>query len=158
MKRKSFKTTYPFTPGTNLLWLGIFSYILIACIFVWGIFFFSGVVTLAGVPASVVVKFIQDPTAVKTVFLGNNTELHDRLESIGIEEEIKNYYRAQIIDEMELDRYIHQIFYNWTGYIGYNYQLDTSGQLVLKKSGEYRLQQEINANRVNNQKTYLQGE
>ncbi len=41
-------------------------------------------------------------------------------------------YRDQISDENELDRYIHQIFYENTGYVGQAYKVNSQGQLVAK--------------------------
>lgn len=49
-----------------------------------------------------------------------------------IEEQIKDFYRPQIPDEQELDRYIHQIFYNTTGYVGKAYKVNSEGSLVSK--------------------------
>jgi|GEM_PF-1513619 len=141
----------------NLISLRFLSYILAVGIFSWGILFFSGVVTLGGLPSSVVVKFMTDPPALTAFFAGNNKGLHARLEKIGIEEDIKEYYRPQIPDEIELDRYIHQLFYNLSGYVGYNYNLDENRKLVLKESGEYRIQEELRnkANKTNIPSTYL---
>jgi hypothetical protein len=108
--------------------------------------FLNGVVTLGGVPASIVGKFFQDPTAVGAFFSRDKKQLHQRLQELGIEEEIKAYYRPQIPDEVKLDQYIHQILYNWTGYVGNNYQINPQGVLILKKSGAFRLQQELQEN------------
>jgi hypothetical protein len=43
-----------------------------------------GVVTLGGVPASIVGKFLQDPTAVGAFLTGDRVKLHQRLEDMGI--------------------------------------------------------------------------
>lgn len=75
--------------------------------------------------------------------LGDNKQLHSRLEILGIEEEIKDYYRPQITDEVQLDQYIHQLLYDRTGYVGYNYRVNSQGILILRKSGKYRVEQEI---------------
>jgi hypothetical protein len=112
----------------------------------WGILFIGGVVTLGGVPASIVAKFLQDPTALGAFFLGDRVKLHQRLEEMGIEEEIKAYYRPQISDEVMLDQYIHQLLYDRTGYVGNNYLVTPRGDLVLKTSGERRLKQELQKN------------
>ncbi len=141
MKRKALLIKY--RKNSNILWLGIIGYVLILLMFVWGLLFFNGVITLGGVPASIVVKFVQDPKALTAFFLGNGRQLHNRLESLGIEEDIKEYYRPQIPDEVELDRYIHQLLYDRTGYLGYNYWANSQGMLVLKKSGEYRILREL---------------
>jgi hypothetical protein len=109
----------------------------------WGILFVSGVVTLGGVPASIVGKFLGDPTAVGAFLTGEGAKLHQRLEELGIESEIKAYYRPRIPDEVRLDQYIHQLLYDRTGYVGNNYLVTPSGNLVLKTSGEVRLRQEL---------------
>jgi hypothetical protein len=117
--------------------------ILVSLALGWGILFFSGVVTLGGVPASIVGKFLQDPTAVGAFLTGDRVKLHQRLEDMGIEEEIKAYYRPQIPDEVRLDQYIHQLLYDRTGYVGNNYLVTPQGNLVLKTSGETRLKREL---------------
>jgi hypothetical protein len=109
----------------------------------WGILFLGGVVTLGGVPSSIVGKFLLDPTSVAAFFTGDRIKLHQRLQEMGIEEEIKAYYRPQISDEVQLDQYIHQILYDRTGYVGNNYLATPRGDLVLKTSGERRLKQEL---------------
>jgi hypothetical protein len=109
----------------------------------WGILFLGGVVTLGGVPAFIVGKFLKDPTAVGAFFAGDRVKLHQRLEELGIEEEIKAYYRPHMPDEVRLDWYIHQLLYDRTGYIGNNYSVTPQGNLVLKTSGEIRLRQEL---------------
>jgi len=62
---------------------------------------------------------------------------------LGVEEIVKNYYRPKISDEFQLDQYIHQIFYNWTGYVGNNYRVNPQGKIILTKSGAKRLQYEL---------------
>ncbi|MCU0533191.1 MAG: hypothetical protein MUD14_04750 [Hydrococcus sp. Prado102] len=109
----------------------------------WGILFLGGVVTLGGVPPSIVGKFLQDPASVVAFFMGDRVKLHQRLQEMGIEEEIKAYYRPQIPDEVQLDQYIHQILYDRTGYVGNNYLATPRGNLVLKSSGERRLRHEL---------------
>lgn len=109
----------------------------------WGILFLGGVVTLGGVPPSIVGKFLQDPASVGAFFMGDQVKLHQRLQEMGIEEEIKAYYRPQIPDEVQLDQYIHQILYDRTGYVGNNYLVTPRGSLVLKTAGERRLRNEL---------------
>lgn len=110
---------------------------------VWGVLFVNGVVTLGGVPASIVGKFIQDPSALGAFFTGQKVKLHERLQELNIEEDIKAYYRPYIRDEVQLDQYIHQLLYNWTGYVGNNYLVTPKGTLVLKGSALRRIEQEI---------------
>jgi hypothetical protein len=109
----------------------------------WGILFLNGIVTLGGIPAAIVGKVIRDPIAISYFLTADKTQLHYRLEELGIEAEIKAYYRPQIPDEVQLDQYIHQLLYNWTGYVGNNYLVTPQGNLVLKVSGERRLKQEL---------------
>jgi hypothetical protein len=48
---------------------------------------------------------------------------------MGVEAQIKDFYRSQIDSEQELDRHIHQIFYDNTGYVGEAYQVNSEGIL-----------------------------
>lgn len=96
--------------------------------------FLSGNLVLGGVPSSIIMKFLQDPVAVDAYFSRDGKLVHDRLQKLNIEKDIKDYYRDQISDPIELDHYIHQILYERTGYIGVDYQLSASGNLKLKDS------------------------
>ena len=87
---------------------------------------------MGGVPSSVIIKFLQDSVAVDAYLNNNGALVHDRLQKLNIEKDIKDYYRNQIADPIELDRYIHQILYERTGYVGVDYQLSASGTLKLK--------------------------
>jgi hypothetical protein len=86
--------------------------------------------TYKGVPLSIILKFVEDPTARQAYFDGDKTGLHNRLDDMGIEADIKAFYRPKIQDEQALDRYIHQLLYNNTGYVGTAYQLNEQKQLV----------------------------
>jgi len=88
--------------------------------------------TYKGVPVSILIDFSQDTIARDAYFTGHKKALHDRLKELGIKEKIKDFYRPQIQDEKELDRYIHQLLYNNTGYVGEAYFLNAQGQLELK--------------------------
>jgi hypothetical protein len=129
-----------------LLWSVGLGWLLSVCALAWGFLFANDIVTLGGVPAKIVGRFLQDPTALLAFFTADKNSLHQRLQDLGIEEQIKDYYRPRIPDEIELDRYIHQLLYHWTGYVGKNYLVNPEGVLVLKKSGEIRLKREINEN------------
>ena len=94
--------------------------------------FSSGNLILGGIPSSVIIKFLQDSVAVDAYLNNNGALVHDRLQKLNIEKDIKDYYRNQIADPIELDRYIHQILYERTGYVGVDYQLSASGTLKLK--------------------------
>jgi hypothetical protein len=88
---------------------------------------------IGGVPSSIILTFLQDQPALTAYFQNNKQALHDRLEELEIEEQIKAYYRPQIPDEAELDQYIHQVFYDRTGYVGEDYQVNEQGILSLKR-------------------------
>lgn len=87
--------------------------------------------TYKGVPVRIVVHFLEDSAARRAYFAGNKRGLHNRLKELGVEEQIKDFYRPQFQDEQELDRYIHQLMYENTGYIGAAYMVDGEGQLQL---------------------------
>jgi hypothetical protein len=97
-----------------------------------GALWFTAFGTIRGVPVSVVLKFLSDDTARNAYFSGHKQQLHDRLDRMGIEEEVKAFYRPKIQDEAELDRYIHQLLYNTTGYLGIAYEVDAKGVLAPK--------------------------
>jgi hypothetical protein len=89
-------------------------------------------VTIRGVPGSIVLQFMLDDQARHAYLTGNKYALHDRLNQLGVEEQIKAYYRPKIRDEEKLDQYIHQVFYEMTGYVGNAYFVNSQGTLVLK--------------------------
>lgn len=101
---------------------------------IWGNLFVHERVTLGGVPYGIIHKFWNDPAARTAYFVGDSSGLHNRLRSLGIEADIKDYYRDRFATEHELDRYIHQIMYDRTGYVGEAYRVSPSGQLVSIKS------------------------
>jgi hypothetical protein len=86
--------------------------------------------------APIIVSFIQDETARSAYFKGDSKKLHDRLQDMGVEEQIKAFYRPQIGDEVQLDQYIHQLLYNRTGHVGDAYKVNSQGILVLKKKAK----------------------
>lgn len=88
--------------------------------------------TIAGVPVPLMIEAFKDETARNYFLIGNKRAFHDRLEQIGIKAEIKAFYRPKIHDEVKLDQYIHQIFYNDTGYVGDAYYVNSQGMLTLK--------------------------
>jgi hypothetical protein len=89
--------------------------------------------TIGGVPISIIMDFLRDETARSAYFEGDRQKLHDRLEAMGVEEEIKAFYRPQIRNEVKLDKYIHQLLYDRTGYVGDAYQVNTQGVLTPRK-------------------------
>lgn len=98
----------------------------------WLSLFMSGRVTLGGVPYPILNKFWDDEAAKVAYFGGDRQTLHDRLSEMNIEEDIKDYYRRRFDDEGELDRYIHQIMFDRTGYVGEAYKVDNYGRLFWK--------------------------
>lgn len=119
--------------------------------------FLTEKVTVGGVPASIILTFLQDDIARNAYFQGNSSLLHNRLKILGVEEDIKRFYNAQISDEVELDQYIHQLLYERTGYVGKQYQVDESGVLVLrdKPSRRCRRQPSRRCRRLNDQNSNI---
>ncbi len=103
----------------------------LSAIGIWVLLFTAGVVTLGGVPYRVLLKVWQDDTARSALLNGESTALHDQMSDLGIEREIKAHYRSRIEDPVELDRYIHQVLFDRTGYVGANYRVE-GRELVLK--------------------------
>ena len=103
----------------------------ISAISLWVVLFTAEVVTLGGVPYQVLMKVWQDETARSALLSGEGTALHNQMSDLGIEREIKDYYRTRIQDPVELDRHIHQILFDRTGYVGANY-VANGRKLVLK--------------------------
>lgn len=90
-------------------------------------------VTIGGIPSSIVLEFLQDETARQAYWNKDRQALHDRLQARGVEEQMKAHYRPQIPDEVKLDQYIHQIFYDRSGYVGEAYTVNSEGKLVFKQ-------------------------
>lgn len=117
--------------------------VLLASAIVWLSLFLTETITIGGIPASVLGQFLQDPAAITAWIERDRQTLHDRLKDLNVEENIKSYYRSEIPNEVELDWYIHQLFYDWTGYVGENYEVTPQGKLVLKKIATEKLQHEF---------------
>lgn len=95
----------------------------------WTALLVSERVTLGGIPYRIVQKFLNDKAAKTAYFAGDRQALHDRLKTLGVEADIKDYYRDRFDSESELDLYIHQMMFDQTGYIGEAYTVDSYGQL-----------------------------
>ncbi|MEL7331043.1 MAG: hypothetical protein AAFN12_02280 [Cyanobacteria bacterium J06560_2] len=95
----------------------------------WTSLFVREQVTFAGVPYRIVDKFWNDKAARDAYFVGDRNALHDRLKTLGVEEDIKDYYRDRFANEYELDQHIHQIMFDRTGYVGEAYNVNNFGQL-----------------------------
>jgi hypothetical protein len=106
-----------------------------------GLWLASPVLTYKGVPLNILLKFVADSTARKAYFSHNREALHDRLQQMGVEESIKAYYRPKIQNEQALDRYIHQLMYNSTGYVGKAYTVNAQGILVNRSTTPPEFQQ-----------------
>lgn len=97
----------------------------------WVALFTADMVTLRGIPYSVLNKVLRDKDSRAALLARNSKALHDRMNMIGVEYDIKRYYSDRIEDPVELDQHIHQVFYNLTGYVGENYVV-VRGKLVPK--------------------------
>jgi hypothetical protein len=91
--------------------------------------------TIQGISVSIITQFLLDDQARTAYFAKDGPALHGRLHQLGVEMKIKAFYRPQIQDEVELDRYIHQLFYDSTGYVGKSYKV-VDGRLILLTTGE----------------------
>ena len=107
---------------------------LIFCVWAWVVLFTNGQMTIGGVPAPIIVSFLNDSKARNAYFKGDREELHARLQEMDVEERVKAFYRPQIPDEAKLDQHIHQILYERTGYVGQAYRVNSEGVLVLKQN------------------------
>ncbi len=101
---------------------------------IWAEMLAKGYLAIGGVPSPIIVSFLQNETARKAYFDGENEQLHAQMQAMDLAEKLKPYYRPQFEDEAQLDRYTHQILYDRTGYIGKAYRVNPQGTLVLKKS------------------------
>ncbi|MEM7796278.1 MAG: hypothetical protein AAF579_17720 [Cyanobacteria bacterium P01_C01_bin.118] len=99
------------------------------------VLFTAEVITLGGVPYSVLMKVWQSPEARSALLGGDEKKLHNLMGDLGIEYEIKDYYRSRIQDPVQLDQYIHQILFDRTGYVGEAYTVK-GRTLVLKDPGK----------------------
>ena len=97
----------------------------------WVTLFTTEVITLGGVPYSVLMKVWQNPATRAALLRRDSVALHDLMDNMGIEYEIKKYYSKRIQDPVELDQHIHQILYDRTRYVGENYVV-VRGKLIPK--------------------------
>lgn len=115
--------------GTAKAWLMILTFLGGGT---WFALFVAGMVTLGGVPFSVVSRVLATPDTRKALFTFRATHLHDLMDNMGIEEEIKIYHSKHIQDPVELDQHVHQVLYNWTRHVGENYVVGPRGKLIPK--------------------------
>ncbi len=71
---------------------------------------------IAGIPLPIYLEVITDAEAVFAVITGDGNTFRNRLQDLGIENKIRTLYRPYFADEIELENYIDQIFYDSTGY------------------------------------------
>jgi hypothetical protein len=102
--------------------------------------FFQDSIVIRGIPLSLIIKGIADWPALEAYLSGNKQALHARLEKLGFEEEVKAFYRPKIRNEIELDRHIHQVLYDNTGYVGKAYYVNSQGNLTLKVPADTQFQ------------------
>ncbi|WP_144405599.1 hypothetical protein [Aliterella atlantica] len=107
-----------FLAGLGWIWLSLLS---------------DGHFAIGGIPAPVAIALLENETARKAYFDGDNQTLHAQMQQMDIEAKMKIYLRSQIEDETKLDQHVNQILYDRTGYISSAYQVNSQGILVLKK-------------------------
>ncbi|MBW4619521.1 MAG: hypothetical protein KME17_09200 [Cyanosarcina radialis HA8281-LM2] len=101
-------------------------------VLVGGVLLFQDSIVIKGIPLSLIFKGLVDIPTLEAYVSGDKQALHARLEKLGFEDQIKAYYRPKIRDEVKLDRHIHQIFYETTGYVGKAYYVNSQGTLSLR--------------------------
>ena len=115
---------------------------------IWSLMLTKGYVAIGGVPSPIIFSFFQNEIARKAYFDGDSKKLSAQIQSMGLPEKLKPYYRPQFKDEAKLDLYTNQILYDRTGYIGKAYKVNAQGILVLKKSQKVsKLQSHHNQNK-----------
>jgi hypothetical protein len=116
-KRKERLVTYSLIPTVGMAGILLTSYLS------------STPLTIAGIPPSIIFSAVQDKGVISAFVTGDSGALHDELKQMGVEEKMNDFYRNKIPDQQERDRYIHQRFYDHSGYVGTNYKTTPSGNL-----------------------------
>lgn len=89
---------------------------------------------IGGIPSAIIFDVISDPEAVSHFLLGDRQSLRSRLKQLGVDQKMINLYRPYFSNEIELERYVDQIFYNDSGYANsQEYKVDQKGNLIRKK-------------------------
>jgi hypothetical protein len=131
---RSYKPNRARRKGSFLKWLGIGLLIGVIGLFATGVLGVNNyTLMIREVPVPILMHALGDKQVRQALWSRNNYALHKRLDSLGIEEDIKAFYRPQIQDEVKLDQHIHQIFYNVSKYVGVAYRVNANGVLVLKE-------------------------
>jgi hypothetical protein len=118
---------------SSVIFASVFLLVLGGLGWIWTIMLTKGYVAVGGVPSPIIVSFFQNEIARKAYFDGDSKKLSAQIQSMGLVEKLKPYYRPQFEDEAKLDLYTNQIIYDRTGYIGKAYKVNAQGILVLKK-------------------------
>lgn len=88
---------------------------------------------IGGIPLILYLDVIIDPKAVFSMITGNKIAFRNRLKELNIEDKMRALYRPYFNDEIELERYIDQIFYDSSGYAnGSEYLVTEDGDLIKK--------------------------
>lgn len=90
-------------------------------------------IVIQGIPLNILWMATSDLPTVEAYLRGDKVALHQRLQDKGVEEAIKAYYRPRIRNEKQLDQYIHQLFYELSGYVGVAYRVNDQGILELRQ-------------------------
>jgi hypothetical protein len=99
-----------------------------------GLFSFAGAkpISVSGVPLPLVMRSMLDHQTRRAYLQGDGDLLYTRLKEMGVEAEIREYYRQYIPNERELDQYVNQLMYDNTGYVNDDFEVDRNGQLIPK--------------------------
>lgn len=93
----------------------------------------SDSIVIRGIPLKIILTAASDPSTITAYLRGDKVALHQRLQDKGVEAAIKAHYRPQIPNEEHLDQYIHQLFYDVSGYVGVAYRVNDQGILELRQ-------------------------
>jgi hypothetical protein len=97
------------------------------------ILFFSGRLVVAGVPSSIILRFLEDEEARRAYFSGDVELVQERIVQLNVTRQLKEFYRPHFSDEAKLDLHVHQILYDRTRYVGDGYEVNARGRLAPKK-------------------------
>jgi hypothetical protein len=89
---------------------------------------------IGGIPAPIMLDVVSDGKTLAVFLWGRRYDLRNRLKETGIDVKIKNYYRPYFKNEIELETYIDQIFYDSSGYYNMDeYTVNDQGDLIRKE-------------------------
>lgn len=92
---------------------------------------------IGGIPSAIILDVFSDSEALNAFFFGDRMALRSRLKELNIDKKMMELYRPYFSNEIELERYVDQIFYNDTGYANpKEYSIDKKGNLIRKKPFE----------------------